>query len=143
MIAGATMAVGALLPWIQIEVSALGVGATGGSFSGLEGTTWEGKTVLAVGIVVGLAALGALLLPKTLPWVGGLSILGALISGWATVSIYSEIGDLEGSLLPNVTSSADPSIGIWVTLVGAIFALIGGVLAFAPGTPDSAPKLGS
>ena len=131
------MAVGALLPWIQIEVSALGVGQTGDSFSGLEGTTWEGKTVLAVGIVVGLAALGTLLLLKILPWVGAISILGALISGWAAVSIYSEIGNLlEDSSLPNVTSSADPSIGIWLTLVGAIFALVGGVLALATRNPE-------
>ena len=123
--------IGALLPWASI--TAVFIGTI--SFAGTEG---DGMLTLVGGLVAGAAAIPAVLLGRRLIW--GLAIL-IMLAGAAIgfVAVY-DMGNLQsaiGDMPRDVPAKASIGIGLWITLLGALSLISGGLWGGLSGANQS------
>jgi hypothetical protein len=164
MIGGAAVAVvGCLLPWFAVhaDFSALGgEGARVSTASGLD--TSDGKIFLLV--AVGIAAMGVVVLLSRVRSArlasSVVAVLGSLFLGGVAIydaatpqaqaieEVSNELGSGTGAaavrrlvegLFDRGFIEIDVQAGLWLVIVGAAVALIGGLIAAATPTPARGP----
>ena len=117
LIGSALLIVGSFLNWMKVDapsLSGLGVDLSFNGFGGGEGETKDGPVfVLAARKVLAVAILSVV--------VAVLALLAAVID---VADVRDAIDDLK-AFDSTVTATMGP--GLWVVLVGAIVALIGGI----------------
>jgi hypothetical protein len=116
--------VGALLPWVKAEA-----GIFSATKNGIDG---DGALTLALGIAIALVFL-LVRTPKTAAWlVVAFAAAATAIAGYDAIDVSKKAHDL-AEQSPFVHVSASVGVGLWLSLGGAVVALIGGVLALGRG----------
>ena len=119
---GATLLVGALLPWLEATTIFGHVTRSGVSYGP--------DALLTAGIGTALGALGILLVTgQTIPrWIRMLAIAAAAGAFAVVVYDYRRLKDRADSVVSDV-AQASVGVGLWVSLAGAVTAIVGGWLS--------------
>ncbi len=117
LVGGLLLIIGGFLPWISVPNL---FGLSGPSFEGIE-IGWEGDGFLTAGIGL-ILILGELLLwGDSRRWFAFIGVVLAVLAASVVFLDFRRILDLA----PEAGFYAATDIGIYVTLVGALLALIG------------------
>jgi hypothetical protein len=127
VVGGALTLVGALLAWETIDAQIAALAASGTSQAGLEFN--GGKIILVCGVIALIVAaldLAAMKVPVSVPWT--IIVFGAIATLVGIANYFSVTKDVSdaNSLLPNM---AGVGIGLYVSILGAVAVLVGGILA--------------
>lgn len=120
--------VGALLPWVKAEAGIFSV-----TKNGIDG---DGALTLALGVAIGLAFLLARA-PKATAWlVIAFAAAATAVAGYDAIDVSKQAHDLtEQSSFVHVSASV--GVGLWLSLAGAVVALVGGLVALTRGPSSS------
>ena len=119
---GATLLVGAFLPWLEATTIF-------GSIT-RSGVSYGPDALMTAGIGAALGVLGILLVTgHTIPrWIPMLAIVAAAAALTLLVYDYERLKDRADSLVSDV-AQASVGMGLWLSLVGAITGIVGGWLS--------------
>ena len=145
VLCGTVAAVGAYLPWATVSASFIDPVHK----AGIDG---DGRWTLALGAVVGLLGLVALVRPPG-PYRAGAAVgvvglvLASMITGIALVNM-ADVRSVTGPLSAEARILVDTSVGVglWFTLAAGMAGVAGGVLALLPpprGTAGPAGTVGA
>ncbi len=127
--------VGGFCPWISVPDL---FGLDGPSYEGIE-IGWEGDGVLTSGIGL-ILVLGELLFGRVARrWV---TLTGAVLAALAASVVFLDFGRIL-EIAPQAGFYAATDIGIYVTLAGALLALVGCLWKRVPALPQGATTTGS
>lgn len=119
LVGAALIIVGVILPWVNVSLGEFG----SVSVKGLD--TDDGKIAIGIGVI--LAALGALMIAKrTRGVLLGVGIAALVLGAMQTLFSVINLTDISGEAGESIGASV--GIGLYVTLVGSLIALVGGIL---------------
>ena len=122
VLAGAGMLVlGAMLPWAEAQ-------STTGAFS-TDGISGDGAITIVAAVLIALTLVVVQRRTLAAGLVIGVAAIAGAVGVYDTIDISRKATDLVDHGPPGVSASV--GIGVWVTLVAAAIALIGGIAAFA------------
>lgn len=116
--------IGALLPWAELSVTQLpGVNAR------VNGTDGDGRTTLAIGIVIGLAAVLAFMARRLALWAGVMAFVASALLIVVAINNMADIHRIANE--PRLLFlQVEIGSGLWLTLVAGIVGIAGAVLLF-------------
>jgi len=120
--------IGGFLPWISVPVL---FGISGPFNEGIE-IGWEGDSVITIGSGLILIFSELLFRKATRRWITLTKVLLAALSAFVVLSDFRRILELA----PEAGFFAATDIGIHMTLIGALLALIGCITGRVPHTPQ-------
>lgn len=122
--------VGSTMTWMEVTGPRVGDQATS---TGLD--LGDGRITVALGIV--LAVLGAAIITGRLSRFGGAKVaaMGSLVAGAAALAVtavdIADVADRASRLGVPAGAVTNVGTGLWLAFVGALFAVGGGLMAFA------------
>jgi hypothetical protein len=133
VLCGLGSVVGAYLPWASVSASFIDPV----NKAGIDG---DGRITLALGVLVGLLGLVAVLRPRD-RWPCGLALVGAAVIVIIALVNMADLRSVTGPLTPEARAMVDTSIGVglWLTLVAGLAGVAGGVLFVLPLAGAGAP----